>query len=126
MRTTKLLLIPVFAMVFAGACGDRGPSGDVSAKVIAMERAALDRWGKGDPQGYIDIFAPEMTYFDPNTEKRIDTKDAMIKYLEPIKGLVKVARFDLVDPKVQVHGPSALLTFNLKSYVKAPDGSEKL
>jgi ketosteroid isomerase-like protein len=126
MRKTTLLLIPVFAMIFGGSCGAQAPSGDVSAKVIAMERAALDRWGKGDPQGYIDIFAPEITYFDPNTEKRIDNKDAMVKYLEPIKGLVKVGRFDMVDPRVQVHEAVALLTFNLKSYVKAPDGSEKL
>jgi hypothetical protein len=29
--------------------------------IIAAERAALDRWGKGDPQGYLDTYAPEIT-----------------------------------------------------------------
>lgn len=126
MRTTTLLPLSVLAVLFAVSCERTTAAADVPAKVIAMEKAALDRWGKGDPQGYIEIFASEMTYFDPRTEKRIDGKNAMIKYLEPIKGLVKVGRFDMVDPKVQVYGPSALLTFNLKSYIKAPDGSEKL
>ena len=45
--------------------------------VIAMERAALDRWGKGDPGGYLEIMAPEVTYFDPIQEKRIDGLDAL-------------------------------------------------
>jgi hypothetical protein len=29
--------------------------------VVAMERAALDRWGKGDPSGYLEIMANEVT-----------------------------------------------------------------
>ena len=93
--------------------------------VIAMERAALDRWGKGDPQGYLDIMAPEVTYFDPVQEKRLDGLDAMKKMLAPITGKIKVSRFDMIDPKVQPHGDSALLTFNLVSYVTAPDGKER-
>jgi uncharacterized protein (TIGR02246 family) len=93
--------------------------------VIAMERAALDRWGKGDPQGYLDIMAPEVTYFDPVQEKRLDGLDAMKKMLAPITGKIKVSRFDMINPKVQPHGDSALLTFNLVSYVTAPDGKER-
>src|SRR4051812_18025147 len=45
--------------------------------IIAMERAALERWGKGDPQGYVEIMAPEITYFDPVHEKRVDGLTAM-------------------------------------------------
>jgi uncharacterized protein (TIGR02246 family) len=93
--------------------------------VMAMERAALDRWGKGDPQGYLDIMANEVTYFDPVQEKRLDGLDAMRKMLAPITGKIKVSRFDMIDPKVQPHGDSALLTFNLVSYVTAPDGKER-
>jgi hypothetical protein len=29
--------------------------------IIAMERAALDRWGVGDPHGYLEIMAPEVS-----------------------------------------------------------------
>ena len=94
-------------------------------EIIAMERAALDRWGKGDPQGYLDIMANEVTYFDPMQEKRIDGREAMLKMLAPITGKVKVSRFDMIDPKVQRHGDAALLTFNLVSYVNQPDGKER-
>ncbi len=30
----------------------------------------------------------------------------------------------MIDPKVQQHGETALLTFNLVSYVTGPDGKE--
>ena len=40
--------------------------------IIATERAALDRWGAGDPYGYLEIMAPEVTSFDPVQERRVD------------------------------------------------------
>jgi hypothetical protein len=33
--------------------------------IIALERGALDRWGRSDPQGYLALYAREVTYFDP-------------------------------------------------------------
>jgi len=93
--------------------------------IEAMERAALDRWGKGDPQGYISIMAKDVTYFDPMQEKRLDGLEAMKTMLAPITGKVKVSRFDMINPKVQRHGDSALLTFNLVSYVTQSDGKER-
>ena len=27
-------------------------------EIVALERGALDRWGNGDPQGYLEIMAP--------------------------------------------------------------------
>jgi ketosteroid isomerase-like protein len=92
--------------------------------VIAMERAALDRWGKGDPSGYLEIMSTEITYFDPVQEKRIDGLDAMRAMLVPLVGRIKVDRYDMIDPQVQQHGDVALLTFNLVSYRTQPDGSE--
>jgi hypothetical protein len=35
-----------------------------------MERAALDRWGKGDPEGYLELMARDVTYFDPTSSDR--------------------------------------------------------
>ena len=37
----------------------------ITAKIIAMEKAALDRWGQGDPSGFLEICAPDVVYFDP-------------------------------------------------------------
>jgi ketosteroid isomerase-like protein len=93
-----------------------------SDTVIAMERAALDRWGKGDPQGYLEIYAPEVTYFDPMQPKRVDGLEAMKALLIPLTGKFTVDRFEMLDPKVQRHGDVSILTFNLVSHGRTPAG----
>jgi ketosteroid isomerase-like protein len=108
--------------VFAFSCAGQSKTG-VPETIIGMERAALDRWGKGDPQGYLEIMAPEITYFDPSLAKRIDGHDAMKKFLAPITGKVKIDNYDMIGAKVQHHGDVALLTFNLVSNGRQPDGS---
>ena len=94
--------------------------------IIALERAALDRWGHGDPHGYLEIMAPEVTYFDPLLEARIDGLSRMHDYLVPWTGKIKVDRAELVNPTVQFHGDAAILTFNLVSYQRAADGAERV
>jgi ketosteroid isomerase-like protein len=92
--------------------------------IIAMERAPLNRWGAGDPRGYLQIMAPEVTYFDPVQERRVDGRRAMTALLVSWTGKIKVDRYDMVSPMVQQHGDAALLTFNLVSYRRRPDGTE--
>jgi hypothetical protein len=45
---------------------------DLAEEIIAMECEALDRWGKGDPRGFTEISAAEVTYYNPYTERRLD------------------------------------------------------
>lgn len=92
--------------------------------IIAMERAALDRWGAGDPGGYLEIMALDVTYFDPVQERRVDGLRAMTTLLESWRGKIRVDRYDMVGPMVQEHGDAALLTFNLVSYRTRADGTE--
>jgi ketosteroid isomerase-like protein len=121
---TKLLaLLLACAVLTIASCNSDDYSPD---KIIAMEKAALDRWGKGDPQGYLEIMDADLTYFDPFLEKRLDGLDAMKEFLKSFAGKIKVDRFDMLNPKVQRDGDMALLTFNLLSYVKQPDGTEKV
>ena len=93
-------------------------------EIVALERGALDRWGHGDPHGYLEIMAPEVTYFDPTQPRRLDGLQAMKDLLEPLTGKIRVDRYDMLNPAVQRHGDAALLTFNLVSYRKRLDGSE--
>jgi uncharacterized protein (TIGR02246 family) len=94
---------------------------DVTETIINLERAALDRWGKGDPEGYLEIMAPEMTYFDPFTKERVNGLDAMRQYLAPITGKIHIERYEMIAPHVQLYGDAAILTFNLEDAVKEPD-----
>jgi ketosteroid isomerase-like protein len=98
----------------------------IPAEVIAMERAALDRWGAGDPGGFLDIVADEYTYFDPSLEERMDDRPAYTAYLEPVRGQVSTSRYEFLDPYVQTDGTTAVLSFNLKTYGSPGDGTETL
>jgi ketosteroid isomerase-like protein len=92
--------------------------------IIALERAALDRWGVGDPQGFLDVYAREITYFDIGVERRLDGHAAMSSYYRPLFGKIKIPRYEMIDPKVQRHGEVAVLTYNLKSDSLQPDGKQ--
>ncbi len=96
----------------------------IAETIIAMEKAALDRWGHGDPGGYLEISAQEVTYFDPDLEKRLDGIDALRKLYETIRGKVSVDRFEMIDPRVQVHGNVAILTFNLIDHSGKDEGRD--
>jgi ketosteroid isomerase-like protein len=84
--------------------------------VIALERKALDRWGNGDPGGYLELYAQNATYFDPQRERQIDGLDALKAAFEPIKGLIKTERYEIIGPKVYHDGNIAVLSFNLVTY----------
>ncbi|BBI99941.1 hypothetical protein FGKAn22_16340 [Ferrigenium kumadai] len=88
----------------------------IAAGIIVLERTALDRWGAGAPSGYLDISAPEVTYFDPFIERRIDGLEALSAWYAPLRGTIHVDRYEMLAPKVQVYGEVAVLTFNLVSH----------
>jgi ketosteroid isomerase-like protein len=95
-------------------------------EIIALERAALDRWGRGDPNGYLEMYADDVTYFAPDTEKRVDGLAAMRNLLLPKTGTIKIDRYEMINPIVQFRGDQfALLSFNIVNYQRQPDGSEQ-
>jgi ketosteroid isomerase-like protein len=100
-------------------------SHDPTSDIIQIERAALDRWGKGDPSAYLALFEPDITYFDPLQERRVDGAAAMAALFAPITGAVRVDRYEMLDATVQHTVDLAALTFNLHSY-RTDDGIERL
>lgn len=96
----------------------------ISDIVIALERAALDRWGSGDTQGYLDIMESDVTYFDPYQDRRVDGIEAMRQLLLPFMGKIKIDRYEILNPVVQGDEQVAVLSFNLVNYVRQPDGTE--
>jgi ketosteroid isomerase-like protein len=119
-------LIIVVTLCAAVVIASRAPPADAAQadEVILLERAALDRWGKGDPNGFLQTYAPEITYFDVATERRLDGHAAMTDYYRPFIGKIKVARYEMIDPKVQRHGDVAVLTYNLRSEAVQSDGKQ--
>ena len=89
---------------------------EITAELIALESAALERWGNGDPAGFLEICAPDVVYFDPYLEMRIDGLEALTQLYKTIWGQVYFDRFELLNPLVQTDGKLAVLTFNYVSY----------
>jgi uncharacterized protein (TIGR02246 family) len=117
--------LPCLLMAMTAGSTAAHAQSPTAADVIAVERAALDRWGHGDPQGFLETYAPEVTYFDPSQEKRVDGLEAMRQLIGPLAGKIKVDRYEMLNPKVQSHGDVAVLTYNVVNYARQPDGSEK-
>lgn len=93
-------------------------------QILLLERAALDRWGKGDPGGFLELYAPDITYFDPVTAARIDGHEAMVNYYRPWIGKIQIPRYEMLNPHVVVDGDMALLTYNLVNYIRHASGVE--
>lgn len=85
---------------------------DVAQTIIDMERAALARWGRGDPSGFLEISAEDVVYFDPYQERRLNGLAELRVLYESIRGQVQIAHFELIDPVVQAVDDMAVLTFN--------------
>lgn len=94
--------------------------------IIALECAALDRWGKGDPGGFLDLYATDITYFDPLTARRLDGHAAMADYYHPWIGKICVPRYEIQNPQVVIDGEMALLTYNLVNYLQDEQGNESV
>jgi ketosteroid isomerase-like protein len=87
------------------------PVDEISFEIINMERAALDRWGRGDPDGFLEISAPDVAYFDPFLPGRIDGLSALRKYYAELRGQIFIDSYEIVDPEVKVQGVIAILTY---------------
>jgi ketosteroid isomerase-like protein len=94
--------------------------------VIGLERQALDRWGHGDPGGFLDTYADDVTYFDPAQNQRVDGRPAMQKVLAPVAGKIAIRRFEMLRPLVQQYDDVAILTYNLVNYTSDTSGGESV
>jgi ketosteroid isomerase-like protein len=91
-------------------------------EIVKLERDALDRWSKGDPGGFLELYAADITYFDPLTPKRIDGHQAMGDYYGPWTGKICIDHYEMQNPRVMIRGDIALLTYNLLNYVRDNNG----
>ncbi|MGO9095549.1 MAG: nuclear transport factor 2 family protein [Bryobacteraceae bacterium] len=87
-----------------------------AATILALERSAMDRWGNGDLGGFLEISDPAVTYFDPFQERRVDGLEELTRYYESLRGQVHIDRYEFLDPKVQVCGELAVLTYDFESW----------
>lgn len=84
--------------------------------IMTNLRGALERWYSGDPFGYSELFADDITYFDTFMNDRLETIGQLRDHYTPMEGTVNLPRFELLDPELQLEGEIGILTYFLKQY----------
>lgn len=98
----------------AGA--DRETTAMVFEALTADLNRGLDRWYSGDPFGYSDLYADELSYFDPGTDVSLDGIAALRAYYEPLVDRFHIERYETENVRLQLHGDIGILTFNLNEH----------
>src|SRR4029453_17287484 len=93
-RTLATASLTIAGALIAGGAGSLGGRAQPGANdVMALERSALDRWGRGDVAGFLSLYADGSPSFDPFQDRRIDGLAAMRAAYEPFAGKIKVDRY---------------------------------
>ena len=106
----------VLFLLILPACDSGSVRPNAAEEIMALERAALDKWSSGDPLGYIDGWANDATYFDDiGAQSGIRGLDSMRSYLGAAVGKLQAHKYTLVEPSVQVYGNIGILTLQYHS-----------
>ena len=85
----------------------------VDKQIIARERASFEAWQKKDKAFFMDFLSDDATYFGPRSPY-LDT-DPKVNFLpkfEMYAEQFKILDFTMFNPRVQVFGDVAILTYN--------------
>lgn len=83
--------------------------------IVELEKAALELWFNGQTSGYNNLWSREsFSYFDSVSSVRIDSHAKIEEVLQTIEGrLFAHDGYDFRNPRVQLFGNTAILTFQL-------------
>jgi uncharacterized protein (TIGR02246 family) len=94
----------------------------MNATILALEKGAMERWRKGDPWGFVEISAEDVTYVDPGLIRPILGLGEFEAYMKQLDGKIHYQSSEFIDPKVVVAGNAAVLSYNYRSSVITPEG----
>lgn len=103
------LLVATAEYVFAQDTKQQG----VAAQVIAREKASAEAWQRKDKSFFTDFFLEDATYFGPMSPYlEINPKENFLPKLDKMFEIFKMEEFQMYNPRVQVYGDTAILTYN--------------
>jgi len=100
----------------------------ISQEVLELERSLNERWSVGDSHGYLDNYHEDISYFDPVVERLLVGRDAVVQHIQKLYKNPHIVRNEYLNPDVIASeaGDLAVLSYNLRTYVAAEHGGEKL
>jgi ketosteroid isomerase-like protein len=88
----------------------------IAAQVIAREKASIEAWQRKDKAFFADYMADDATYFGPmNPYLETDPKANFLPKFEQYVEQFKYLDHQMYNPRVQVYGDTAILTYNASS-----------
>jgi uncharacterized protein (TIGR02246 family) len=116
MEMTTCALGAILAAVWTVAAMPIGHKSDAE-EIMSLEDAAMERWRQGDPLGWAEIAAPDITYFDPSLDAPIVGREAFTAYMASLAGKIHYQGSEYLEPRVHVYGETAVLTYRYRSTV---------
>ncbi|MBN1264147.1 MAG: nuclear transport factor 2 family protein [Anaerolineales bacterium] len=95
----------------------------VLGEVMELESAAMERYDHGDPWGFTDLSAEDVTYFDTTTVVRVNGLEALKALYKEREGKIFCPVIDFIDPQIRVFGDMAVLVYRFLSTRLNPDGT---
>ncbi|MEQ6167771.1 MULTISPECIES: DUF4440 domain-containing protein [unclassified Ekhidna] len=81
------------------------------AIILSIMDNAVKEWYEGKSQGYVAIYADEITYFDPGTNgRRIESKDELAKVFAERN---TAATYEIMNPAFQHSDDLSVLTYQI-------------
>jgi uncharacterized protein (TIGR02246 family) len=117
-----VLLLFAVAWGLAAATGHAAPDAqrneEVARAVIAREKASVEAWQRKDKAFFADLLADDATFFGAlNPYLETDPKENFLPKFEQYAEMFKTLDFQMYNPRVQVYGDTAILTYNSASTV---------
>jgi ketosteroid isomerase-like protein len=109
----KTVLTLAIAAVLVGVPMPARTAADPASEVIALERKALDGLAQGSPDALLALSDADISYFHVMTNGRLDGASAVKSLVEPYRGQRLFESYEMVQPRVQVSGDVAVLTYVL-------------
>ena len=82
--------------------------------IIGLEKAALNKWFKGDTSGYEALWSKHsFSYFDAVVTERVDNHTTIAEFLKTIEGKLFADSYHFCNARVQPGQDMAVLTYQL-------------
>ena len=114
-----LLLLVALGLVsglFASTKASTEPAAQqqsIASAIIAREKASVDAWQRKDKAFFADYMADDATYFSPmGPYLEVEPKTNFLPKFEQYAETFKFNDVQMYNPRVQVYGDTAVLTYN--------------
>ena len=85
----------------------------IAAQIIAREKASVEAWQKKDKSFYTDFMTDDATFFSSESPYlETDPKQNFLPKFDQYTEMFKINDFQMHNPRVQVYGDAAVLTYN--------------